>query len=98
MFSKRIADAIKNNLGKYMTMKAKKEEGSLKLSIGMMAKEYMLAFYLRNLISKTKATGDCRLPSYLLNFEPIPKGKAKEMLEHFKTGDYNIDAEEVLIN
>jgi hypothetical protein len=54
-------------------MKKKQNEAPLKLSIGMMAKEYMLAFYLRNLISKTKSEGDCRLPYYLLNFTPASK-------------------------
>ena len=64
----------------------------------MKAKDYMLDFYLRNMISKTKATGGFRLPSYLLNFEPTSLDKTKELLEAYKSGDYNLLLEEEQLN
>ena len=62
------------------------------------AKNYMLAFYLRNLISKAKAI-DNHLPPYLVNFEWVnEKKEIEELMEIYRSGDYDMDLEDTLIN
>lgn len=58
----------------------------------------MLAFYLRNLISKNKAI-DNHLPPYLQNFEWVnEKKEIEELMDIYRSGDYDMELEEQLIN
>lgn len=63
----------------------------------MLAKGYMLDFYMRNLVNKN-TTRTINLPSYLLNFSPIDQSENEKLMEFFKSGDYDLKQEEALLD
>lgn len=63
----------------------------------MLAKEYMFDFYMRNLVNKN-TTRTVSLPSYLLNFSPTDQSENEKLMEFFKSGDYDLKQEEILLD
>ena len=62
-----------------------------------MAKGYMFDFYMRNLVNNN-TTRTVNLPAYLLNFTPTDQSENQELMEFFKSGDYDMKKEEALLD
>jgi len=78
-------------------LRQEEKEEPIPLSVVMLAKGYMLDFYMRNLVNKN-TTRTVSLPSYLLNFSPTDQSENEKIMEFFKSGDYDLKQEEVLLD